>query len=70
MTPKQKLTAMKRLLTAAEIALIICVPVNTVESWTKEQGSARNPGKKNVAKIDGLYETLKPCFERLETLIT
>ena len=69
MTPNQKLTAIKKLLTAAEIALIIRVPLPTVQSWTKTGKGARKPNKEHVAMIDGLYDNLKPCFESINLFI-
>lgn len=54
-------------MTAAEIATVIDVSKNTVESWTKE-GFPRNPGEANIKKIEQLYDDLEPCFDNLDKI--
>lgn len=69
MITEEKLIKIKTLLSAHRIADILKVSIPTVESWTKTKGSARKPGKINSAKIDDLYNTLKPCFDNLKNYL-
>lgn len=67
-TSKQKIIAIRKLLSVEKMATILDVSVATVKSWTKSQKGVREPGKDNADKIDELYNSLKPCFERIEKL--
>lgn len=68
MNSRQKIIEIRKLLSAEEMAKILDVSIATVKSWTKSGKGARVPGKENMDKIDDLYDSLKPCFERMETL--